>query len=175
MEEIWRDAVGYEGLYRVSDQGRVMSMSYRHTGKPRILKQILSRDYLTIHRKNRGGRISVHIMVARAFIPNPGNLPCVNHINEIKTDNRACNLEWCDYKYNNTYGDRLHKMINTRKSRKEKTHFGYISQYSINKEFIAKYKSTVAASKATGIERSSINRCALNQQKTAGGYIWIYE
>lgn len=174
MEENWKDAVGHEGVYKVSDQGRVMSLSYRHSGKPKILKQILTRNYLTIHRRSFGSRIPVHIMVAKAFVPNPHNYTCVNHINEDKTDNRACNLEWCDCKYNNTYGSRLAKMANTRRNRKIKTHFGDIYQYSISGEYIAHYKSTVEASMATGIERSCINKCALGQQKTAGGYVWKY-
>lgn len=175
MEEIWRDAPGFEGVYKVSNLGNVISVSYRHTGIPRTLKPKLRGGYLAIHRSSSGGDVPIHRLVAKAFIPNPNNLPCVNHINENKQDNRACNLEWCTYQQNNTYGQRLDKMANTRRNRKQKSHFGKILQYSISGNLIATFESTVAASAAIGIERSSINRCALGQFKTSGGYKWIYE
>lgn len=175
MQEIWKPAPGFEDLYLVSNLGNIMSLDYRHTGEHKIIKLRKSRGYLVFHRTEKGGSISIHRLVALAFIPNPDNLPCVNHINENKIDNRAENLEWCDYKYNNTYGSRLNKMAQTRRNRTKKSHFGNIMQYSISEELVSTFRSTVAASKATGIDRSSINRCALGQTKTAGGYKWVYE
>ena len=174
MEEIWKPVVGHEDMYRVSNLGRVMSINYRHTGKPHILTPKKRCGYMAIHRRSNGGDIAIHRLVAEAFIANPDNLPCVNHINEDKCDNRACNLEWCTHQYNNTYGNRLIKMANTRKSSKTKTHKGDIYQYSITGEYIATFTSTISASAETGIERSSINKCALGQTKTAGGYKWSY-
>ena len=174
-QEIWKDAPGYEGVYKVSNLGRVLSVSYRHTGKPKILKPKKRQGYLAIHRRNFGCDVSIHRLVAMAFIPNPDNLPCVNHINEDKYDNRACNLEWCTYQHNNTYGHRLEKMAYTRKNRTTKSHYGNVYQQTVDGELIATFSSVIAASKATGIERSSINRCALGQYHTAGGYKWAYE
>lgn len=98
MNEIWRDVVGYEGLYQVSNIGRVKSLPRNGTIKEeRILKpRITKNGYLYVHLRN--GSISkyvkVHKMVAVAFIPNPENKPQINHINGIKTDNRVDNLEW---------------------------------------------------------------------------------
>lgn len=175
MSEIWKPAPGYEDLYLVSNLGNIMSLDYRHTGEQKILKPKKKGEYLSIHRNNRGKDIRVHRLVALAFIPNPNNLPCVNHINEDKHDNRACNLEWCDAQYNNTFGNRLNKMSKTRRERNERSHFGNVMQYTLDGELISTFRSTVAASKATGIERSSINRCALGQFKTAGGYKWVYD
>lgn len=175
MKEIWKPAPGYEDLYLVSNLGNIMSLDYRHSGKQKNLKPRKSGKYLSIHRNNRGRHVAIHRLVALAFIPNPNNLPFVNHINEDKHDNRACNLEWCDSRYNNTYGNRLNKMAKTRKERTERSHFGNVMQYTLNGELISTFCSTVAASKATGIERSSINRCALGQFKTAGGYKWVYD
>lgn len=175
MDEIWKDVEGHEGVYMVSNLGRVMSLDYRHTGKKKILKPIkIANGYLGVHRRNYGGKWPIHRLVAKAFIPNPNNYPCVNHKNENKGDNRACNLEWCDHQYNNTYGNRLKKMANTRRNG-VRTHTGNVLQYSIDGELISTYPSTIAASKATGIERSGINRCALGVHHTAGGYKWVYE
>lgn len=177
MKEIWRKAAGYEDLYMVSNLGRVMSMDYRHTGKPKILKPIEQKGgYMSIHRKSHGKRIAIHRLVAETFIPNPKHLPCVNHINEDKQDNSVENLEWCDHFYNNTYGDRIKKMIKTREGRAEwKTEFRYVVQCSKDGEVIAKFPSCTAAGRAIGIDRTGINNCALGKQKTAGGYKWFYE
>lgn len=175
-KEIWKDAVGFEGVYMVSNFGRVISLNYRHTGAPNFITPVRHPSgYLTIKRTAKGNTIAIHRLVAEAFIPNPSKLKYINHINEDKADNRACNLEWCTCRYNNTYGTRLAKMIATRKGRNMKTHFGEIAQMSTSGELIAIYPSTVIASIATGIDRSCINKCALGRQKSAGGYKWSYE
>lgn len=97
--EIWKDIGGYEGLYQVSNLGRVRSLS-RGVLTPKKC------NYLSIQLYNRGvyENKTIHRLVAEAFIPNPNNYPCINHKNEIKTDNRVENLEWCTTKYNMNYG-----------------------------------------------------------------------
>lgn len=118
--EIWKDIIGFEDLYQVSNLGRVRSKNrivncsdkFGNTNtrivKGRILKPgyIGKTDHQTITLSNvRAFTFPLHRLVAQAFIPNPDNLPCVNHIDEDPTNNNVENLEWCSYQYNNTYGD----------------------------------------------------------------------
>lgn len=114
----------------------------------------------------------VHRLVAEAFLDNPNNYPCINHKNEIKTDNRVENLEWCDYRYNNTYGTHLGKSIITLKNAMSKKK---IKVYSINKGGVkVLYDSIINASKYTGISSSHISECCKGTRKSAGGMKWVY-
>lgn len=100
--EIWKNIVGYKGLYQVSNMGRV-----RDTAGNILTQHHHPKGYLQIHlsKNKKHTNYLVHRLVAKHFIKNPDNLPQVNHINEIKTDNRAVNLEWCTVKYNCNYGE----------------------------------------------------------------------
>ena len=110
MQEIWKDIRGYEGYYQVSNFGNVRSMdrvdSYCRNLKGRILK--LSNGIyksVTLSINNVCKNYNVHRLVAEAFIPNPDNLPCINHKDEDKHNNNVNNLEWCTYGYNNNYSE----------------------------------------------------------------------
>lgn len=109
MEE-WKNVIGYEGLYEVSNLGRV-----RRVNKG-LLKLQNNQGYNQVYLYKCGIRkgIRVHRLVAQAFIPNPDNLPEVNHKNEDKMNNSVDNLEWCTAKYNVNYGHRTENAINTR-------------------------------------------------------------
>ena len=124
MIEEWRPVVGYEGLYEVSNTGQIRSfdryVKYSngriHLHKGKVLSPIKDKDgYLQVNLCYNGKihQIKVHRIVAQAFIPNPNNLPQVNHKDEDKTNNSVDNLEWCTVKYNNNYGSRKDKAIDT--------------------------------------------------------------
>ena len=124
MSEEWRPIEGYEGLYEVSSYGRVRSLdryvktcyeAYKlHKGK--ILSPAKDKNgYLKVHLCCNGKHniIRVHRLVCKAFIPNPDNLPEVNHKDEDKTNNSVDNLEWCDHSYNISYGTRTERQKKT--------------------------------------------------------------
>ena len=124
--EVWKDIEGYEGLYQVSSHGQVRSVEcdtirYRN-GQPRpyhkrqqLRKQKISaKGYMRVglHRDSVEKTYLVHRLVAQAFIPNPGNLPEINHKDQNPANNRADNLEWCTRKYNMNYGDLHERQVN---------------------------------------------------------------
>lgn len=119
--EHWKDIDGYDGMYQVSDIGRVRSKKY---GYWKVLKNgTTGSGYLTVclFKDNKVKGLLVHRLVAQAFIPNSDDTKTIiNHRNEIKTDNRVDNLEWCDYRYNLTYNDIHHRRIVNRISSKYK-------------------------------------------------------
>lgn len=167
--EIWREIAGYEGLYKVSNMGRVMSLNYRHTGKVKVLKNRPEKDgYLVINFCYNGKikTFKIHRLVAEAFIPNPDNLPQVNHKDEDKTNNCVENLEWCTNKYNSNYGTRKHRL--------SETHKISVSQFDKTGLLIKVYSSGITAQMETGINSSNITKCCRGKLKTAGGYIWRY-
>ena len=112
--EIWRDIEGYEGSYQVSNLGRVKSLfreagtvNKKYTCKEKILKpRRQKRDYYAVMlwKDGKSRQFRVHRLVAQAFIPNPDNLPVINHKDENPSNNEADNLEWCTVKYNSYYG-----------------------------------------------------------------------
>ena len=177
-KEVWRDIEGYEGLYQVSSEGRVKSLERKlphwrggeRTQKERILKGTPDKDgYLKVGlygstRKQKW--FQVHRLVGEAFIRNPDEKPQINHINEIKTDNRACNLEWCTCKQNINHGSRNERVA--------KALGKPIGQYKLDGQLIKVWPSTAIAERETGFNQGSIWGVANGRYKQAYGFIWKY-
>lgn len=118
--EIWKDIKGYEGLYQISNLGRVKSLAKLYQGE-RLMKLREDKDgylYVGFYKDEVKKYFRVHRLVAQAFIPNPLNLPLVNHKNEDKHKNQVDNLEWCTAEYNNTYNGRAKRVGEKNRGRK---------------------------------------------------------
>lgn len=172
-DEIWKPIPGYEGYYDVSNRGRVRSLvrkskygvlSERKT--PRINSMSNRRGYYMtwLYKEGEGKHWLVHRLVALAFIPNPNNLPFVNHKDENPKNNRFDNLEWCSRQYNNNYGNRLKRVAKSLSK-------GYL-QYDTEGNLIAEFDTAKQAQESTGIYYTSIKACCIGRYHTAGGYIW---
>ena len=160
MNEIWRDIKDYEGLYQVSNLGKIKSLKRQGTNGG-ILKAVKTKNgYLHIElSKNKKLRtFSVHRLVTEAFIENTENKPQVNHKDGDKTNNCVSNLEWCTAQYNIDYSNS--KRVN---------------QYDKQGNFIKTWKSMKEAERELNICNSNISRCCNGKAKTTGGYIWRYD
>ena len=125
--EIWKDVVGYEGLYQVSNKGRVKSNNYHKTGEEQLLAITFTNYYRCSLYKNKQHCQLVHRLVAEAFLPNPNHYPCVNHKDENPHNNCIENLEWCTAQYNCNYGshnDNLSKALKGTKSGERNPMYG---------------------------------------------------
>ena len=186
-KEIWKPIKGFEGAYEVSTFGNVRSVDrivVYPKGSKRLIKgrelrqatNIKGYKCVVLCTQNIRKTYTVHRLVAETHITNPSNLPCINHKDEITTNNNVSNLEWCTHEYNNNYGNHTKKIA---------VHFEKpILQFDLNGNFIARYRSTWDAERKTGIKQGSICNVAnfaIGTSKTkrkylsAGGYIWKWE
>ena len=173
--EVWKDIKGYEGLYQVSNLGRIKSLekfnktnifdeSIGYTRKEKILKPYFRsnlKQYLVVclYKNKKGKLFSVHRLVAENFIENKEKYKEVNHIDGNKTNNNVVNLEWCNRKQNS-----IHSVNNGLQKTME------VGQYDMNNNLIKIYFNARRAELETKIYH--ISDCCKNKRKTAGGYIW---
>lgn len=168
MEEIWKNISGYPN-YQISNMGRVKSLGNNKTRKEKILKGVENgRGYLQVvlNKEGKGKKYRIHRLVAAAFIPNPDNLPQVNHRNENKTDNRVENLEYCDSKYNINYGSRNERMAKAKSIP--------ILQFSKTDDLLRKWDSAIEVKNELGFDNGYISNCCKGKLKSAYGYKWHY-
>ena len=170
-KEIWKPILNYEGLYEVSNWGRVKSLKF---GKERILKPGTNKYGYLIVILCKNGKVksfSVHRLVAEAFLPNPHNYPCVNHKDECKTNNNVNNLEWCTYTYNNNYGTKIERISKNRDTSK---YFKPILQYTLDGVFVREWKSIAEAGR-NGFNQGHITDCCRGVRQTHKGFIFKYK
>lgn len=167
--EFWKDVVGYEGLYQVSNFGRVITL-YEKPYIKILSDSINSGGYcqITLHKNNNKITNRIHRLVAEAFIPNPNNLPHVNHKDEIKTNNFVNNLEWCTHEYNMNYGTRLDRFAKA----VSKT----VQQIDLTTgKVINEYWGAAEAERITGVKACNISLVCSGDRKSSGGYSWRYK
>lgn len=157
--EVWRLIPGFGEKYYVSNLGRVKSLNYKGTGGESLMIPTLhdGYKYLCLTNNRITKPCKVHRLVAEAFIPNPNNLPFVNHKNEIRDDNRVENLEWCTPQYNVNYSNG-HSVI------AENMITGETRRYL-----------SIQSTKEDGFDPSLVCKCCKGERITHGGYTWKYE
>lgn len=187
MKEIWKDIKRYENIYQISNLGRYRSLdryeSHMVNGKEvrRLIKGIiregtLNKDgYLQVGLSRNGKQETkcIHQLVAEAFIPNPNNLPDINHKDENKQNNCISNLEWCDKGYNNAYGTRTERASKKQINRKDCSKV--ILQYDLDGNFIKEWSSTMEIERQLGYYHNNISKSCKGKYNNAYGYKWSYK
>lgn len=161
MEEVWKSVKGYENLYWVSNLGRVKS-------KRKVLQPIKG-EYLKVGLSKNGIQktLTIHRLVAQAFVDNPNKLNFVNHIDENKYNNVFTNLEWCTNKYNVNYGERNEKVSKNQSRYK-------IIQKDKQGNIIKVWDNIWELTHNTNFRKDNISRCCRGKYKYAYGYKWEY-
>ena len=161
--------LGYPN-YTITDDGRVFSLNYHKEGYKKEMKQRNNKKgykivYLSSHSKDKS--FFIHRLVSLAFIPNPDNLPQVNHKDENKSNNRVENLEWCSNYYNAHYRDKV--------ERTAKSHWKPIQQFTKDGVFIREWDSIKEACETLQMSSGYIVDTLKGRHKQAYNYIWRYK
>lgn len=183
--EKWKDIQGYEGLYQISNYGRVKSLGRISKRKSRwggqytvVMKEKIKKSsknnkgYSTVHLNYKGkeSNFLIHRLVGKAFISNPYNYPEIDHKNENKNDNKINNLIWCTRIYNNTKG------IQSKEGRRTSSEFRMkgVKQFDLQGNLLNTYKGIRIAEEKTSVDNRNIVKCCKGKVNSAGGFIWRY-
>ena len=187
MIEIWKTAVSdgeiYEGLYKVSNLGRILSLNYNNTGKEKVLKPGKDKDgyfQVVLSKNGETKTCYVHRLIAETFLPNPENKPCINHkiegdegkkINMVifnedgSVDEERTTIEWATPKENSNYGthnERIAKALSKR-----------VIQLSLSGDLIREWPSTKECGR-NGFNQGAVAACCRGEQKTHKGFLWMF-
>lgn len=173
MEEIWKPIPGFEGYYEASNLGRIKSLDRKMISslgnefiKPGRIRKLIRNEstgyYAVVLCGKTKKTMTVHRLVALAFLENPDNLECVNHKNENKHDNRPENLEWCSKSYNNHFG-----------SKETASDKPVIAKHLITGEETI-YPNARTAAKQTGANYKNVSACCNGKRRKAAGYEWRF-
>lgn len=194
--EIWRTAVYdgkiYEGLYKVSNLGRILSLNYRNTGKPDLMNPFEDKDgYLKVElSKNRKTKTCyVHRLVAQTFLPNPEGKPEINHkiegdegkkINMVifnedgSIDKEKTSIEWVTREENNNYGTHNERIAKTKKGIPNIKLSKRVIQLSLTGEFIREWPS-VSECGRNGFNQGAVSSCCRGKKPQYKGFLWMYK
>ena len=173
--EIYKTIKGFDN-YLISNLGNIKSKSFNHTGEEKRIKPFLNNSGYLQARLWKDGKLHyplIHRLVAEAFIPNPEDLPCINHIDEDKTNNKVENLEWCSREYNMRYGTAKARIAEKR-GHDKRNEGRPVVQIGDNGEVLNTFKSIASASRETGTARTSIWGCCNGAHIKANGSRWAY-
>mgnify|MGYP001324232801 FL=1 len=188
MDEIWKNIEGYEGLYQVSNLGKVRSLDritlylsgrkvFTHGRNLKLGYNNVGYVYVFLIKNKIKSFFLIHRLVALAFIPNVSNKPEIDHINTIRDDNRVCNLKWVTKKENrNNPNTKISNKISNKKAKRKWLEVleKKVIQLDLNGNFIREFKSLHAIEREFGYNRANIARCCKGVKKTCYGFKWMF-
>ena len=174
VDEIWRPIKNYEGLYEISNLGKVKALNYNRENIEKELAMGTGKGgylYVTLYKNAKAKRKYIHRLVAETFIISNNHLPCVNHIDGCKQNNIETNLEWCDYKENIAHAYKLGLYKTGEKHPRNKK----VLQYDMNGNFIKEWQGVSVLCKNKNYSQGTISMCCRGERKSAYGFIWKYK
>ena len=181
MEELWKDIVGYEDIYQVSNMGNVrkiapfsrkMDCSICNPYQLKKVKSSTGYVHVQLVKDGRSSTINVHKLVAQAFVPNPENKPEINHIDADRSNNISTNLEWVTHVENMVHAVKL-SHIDTSIMRSHKKRMYTVLQYSVQGKFIKEWECVDDIVAEYGIRRCTVYACLNKHHKSSFDYMWI--
>lgn len=170
--EVWKEIPNYEGLYAISNLGNIKRLAHKRCDRNQLMKEKHLKvtypknnkyPYVTLCKHGICKSQLLHRLMAMAFIPNPNNYPCINHIDGNKQNNSLVNLEWCTYSHNNKEACRLGLNKGTSK---------VVYQYDLKGNFIKAWKSGRLAEQSLGIKH--VADCCNGKRSQSGNFKWSY-